>query len=71
MGTYRILIDRSLCSGYGICAELTPNVFALDANGEAELRAGESDDPTVVEAAHSCPMGAIAVFETATGRQAA
>jgi ferredoxin len=71
MTTYRIVIDRSLCSGFGACAELAPNVVALDERGEATVRTSETDDPAAVEAALACPMGAIALFETATGRQAA
>ena len=27
---YRIVIDRSLCSGFGACAELAPDIFELD-----------------------------------------
>ena len=27
---YRIVIDRSLCSGFGACAELAPEIFELD-----------------------------------------
>jgi ferredoxin len=71
MATYRVLIDRSLCAGYGICAELAPDVIALDERAEAALRVGETDDETVLSAATECPMGAIAVFETAGGRRAA
>jgi ferredoxin len=62
MSTYRIEIDRSLCSGFGACADLAPRVIALD-GGVATLRVGESDDPAVLEAAAACPMGAIAVVE--------
>ena len=58
--TYRIVIDRSLCSGFGSCAELAPEVFRLE-GGVAELRVGSSDDPAVFDAADSCPMGAISV----------
>jgi ferredoxin len=71
MGSYRVLIDRSLCSGFGACAELAPDVFALDAGGEATLRVGETDDAVVLDAAGSCAMGAISVFEASSGRQAA
>ena len=60
---YRILIDRSLCSGFGSCAELAPEVFEVDAGGLVSLRAGTSDDPVVREAASACPMGAIQVVE--------
>ena len=55
MSTYRIEIDRSLCSGFGACADLAPQVIALD-GGVATLRVGE-------EAAAACPMGAITVVE--------
>ena len=71
MSIYRIEIDRSLCSGFGTCAELAPHLIQLDRSGNAELRVDETDDEVALEAASSCPMGAIALFETATGRQAA
>src|SRR5205823_2050616 len=60
---YRILIDRSLCSGFGACAELAPDVFELDAGGTASARGGESEDPAVLEAAVACPMAAITIIE--------
>ena len=60
---YRIVIDRSLCSGFGSCAELAPEVFALDGEGLASIRVGTSDDPAVLEAAAACPMAAISVVE--------
>jgi len=71
VNTFKIVIDGSLCSGFGACAELAPQVFHLGADGLAEARIGTSDDPQVVEAAFACPMGAIAVFDLATGEQAA
>ena len=71
MSTYKIVIDRSLCSGFGACAELAPEIFQLGADGLAETRVGTSDDPQVVDAAFGCPMGAIAVFDLASGEQAA
>ena len=60
---YRIVIDQSLCSGFGSCAELTPDVFEVGAGGVAAVPVGESDDPSVVEAAASCPKGAITLVE--------
>ena len=60
---YRIQIDQSLCSGFGTCAELTPDIFELDASGTATVRRGESDDPAVLEAASACPMAAITVTQ--------
>jgi len=60
---YRIVIDRSLCSGFGACAELAPEIFELDDGGLVSLRTGTSPDPAVLEAASDCPMGAIEVIE--------
>jgi ferredoxin len=71
MSTYRIVIDRSLCSGYGTCAELAPELFEIGPDGVAAARRGSTDDPAVLDTAAGCPMGAIAVHDDATGEQAA
>jgi ferredoxin len=71
MSTYKIVIDRSLCSGFGTCAELAPDLFDVGADGIAAARVGETDDESVLDAAASCPMGAIAVYRVVTGEQAA
>jgi ferredoxin len=63
--TYRITVDRSLCSGFGSCVETAAGVFRLDGSGIASLLVAETDDPAVLDAADSCPMGAIAVEEIA------
>ena len=60
---YRIEIDRTLCSGFGACAELAPHMFELDRGGRASPRVGETDDPSVLDAAAACPMAAISVVE--------
>lgn len=60
---YTIVIDRSLCSGFGSCAETAPDVFEVDGEGLVSLRVGTSADASVLEAAASCPMAAISVFE--------
>lgn len=62
---YRIEIDRSLCSGFGSCAQLASRSIRLAADGLAETKEGETDDDAVLEAAASCPMGAIVVWEEA------
>jgi ferredoxin len=59
----RIVIDRSLCSGFGACAELAPELFEVDDSGVAALRVGVTDDRAAYDAAAACPMGAIAVVE--------
>lgn len=62
---YRIEIDRSLCSGFGVCADLAPNVIEVGKDGIASVRTGVTSDPAVLEAASSCPMAAITVVEEA------
>jgi ferredoxin len=62
---YKIEIDRSLCSGFGACVELAPDVIVLDEDGLASVRVGSTTDPLVLEAAAGCPMAAITVFEEA------
>ena len=60
---YRITIDRSMCSGFGACAELAPEIFEVDDGGLVSLRLGTSEDPSVLDAADACPMAAISVVE--------
>lgn len=60
---YKIVIERSLCSGFGACAELAPEIFEVDGGGLVSLRVGTSDDPAVLDAAAACPMGAIEIIE--------
>jgi ferredoxin len=67
---YRIVIDRLLCSGFASCADTAPGVFRVDDRGVAETLVAETDEPTALEAAASCPMGAISVFD-ADGAQLA
>jgi len=71
MALYKVEIDRSLCSGYGICADLAPRVIELDDRAEATLRTPQTDDAAVLAAANECPMGAIRVVRTESDRQAA
>jgi ferredoxin len=60
---YRIVIDQSLCSGFGECADLAPAVFELEGSGRAFVRVDSSDDPAVLDAVAACPMGAITVVD--------
>ena len=60
---YRIEIDRSLCSGFGLCAELAPDVVEVGKDGIATVRVGRTADPSALEAAEACPMAAITVVE--------
>jgi ferredoxin len=63
MSTHRIVIDGSLCSGFGTCAELAPDLFDIGPDGIAATRQGTTDDPAVHDVAAACPMGAISVVD--------
>jgi len=63
MTRYCISIDQSLCSGFGACVDLAPDLFRLERGGIAEAVTAETDDASVIDAAAACPMGAIAVRE--------
>lgn len=60
---YRIEIDRSLCSGYGTCIDLAPDLFELDDDLVAVATAEQTDARAALDAACSCPMGAITLVE--------
>jgi ferredoxin len=61
--TYRIVIDRTACSGFGSCVEADPDTFALGPDGLVEARAETADRAAAVAAARSCPMGAITILD--------
>jgi ferredoxin len=61
MSTYQITIDQSLCSGFGACVDAAPDLFLLDAAGTASAVELETSNPAALDAAASCPMGAICV----------
>lgn len=60
---YRIEIDRSLCSGFGSCAEIAGQSFSIGHDGIVVVHGVETDDDAVLEAAASCPMGAITIYD--------
>jgi ferredoxin len=61
---YRIRIDRSLCSGYGECVGLAPEVFRLGADNVCVVVDPEGDDDeAVLDAARGCPVDAITLLD--------
>lgn len=61
---FKVVIDKPACCGYGICAEICPDVYKLDGNGIVYV-----DDEIVPdglldiarEAADACPQSALKV----------
>ena len=60
----RVIIDKAACCGYGICADICPQVYKLDANGIVYV-----DDEIVPQGledgaqkgADACPQAALKV----------
>lgn len=67
---YRVEIDRTLCIGYGLCTRTAPSSLRLAADGVAEVVAGTPHGGDVVEAAETCPMEAISVYDESGGTSA-
>jgi ferredoxin len=62
--TLRVIVDRGRCCGYGLCAQLCPEVYKLDENGlvyvESELIPGGLEEEAR-EGAAACPAEALVI----------
>jgi ferredoxin len=60
----RVKIDKAACCGYGLCAEICPEVYKLDVNGivyvDDDLVPPGLEDKAI-EGAEVCPQQALAV----------
>lgn len=53
-------VDRDLCTGCGLCAQICPEVFEIGDDGYSHVISGADQDlPCVDEAIDQCPVGAI------------
>lgn len=53
-------IDQKECIGCGLCAEIAPNVFALNENGVSEIIDPTGDEESKIqEAINECPAECI------------
>jgi ferredoxin len=62
----RIIVDRSRCSGYGICAQEAPDVFELGDDGLVNLRTEyvpEGQEEAVQAAVTGCPKFVLDLVE--------
>ena len=62
----RVIADRSKCCGYGLCAQMCPEVYKLDEGGLVYLAsdivpAGLEEEAR--EGAAACPAEALAIEE--------
>jgi ferredoxin len=62
----RAIAERGACCGYGICAEICPQVFKLDENGFVTVAVSVVPaglEAQAREAAAACPQSALAIEE--------
>ncbi|WP_329410236.1 ferredoxin [Nocardia vinacea] len=60
----RVVVDRSKCTGLGICESLAPKFFEIDDNGElVQLEEAITDHElaAVEEAVQGCPTEALRI----------
>lgn len=65
---HRVIIERSKCCGYGLCAALCPEIYKLDEGGIAYVDSELVPDAlleTAREGAAACPAEAIVVLAPA------
>lgn len=53
-----IKIDKEKCIGCGLCASMCEEVFEMESDGKAKVKA-QKDIPCVKKAIESCPVQAI------------
>lgn len=68
----KIKLDRTLCDGFGMCAEHAPDAFVLDEWGYVSLAPGGGSVPPEGEAAmrraiDDCPVLAITILTEGSG----
>ncbi len=68
---YTMIIDRNACIGAATCIALAPRAYVLDEEAKAIFleTAGEESDDALLDAAKGCPVAAIKIIDTATGKQ--
>jgi ferredoxin len=59
-------VDEMECAAHGDCALVAPGVFQVD---DVARVIGTAPRELLIEAAESCPAGAITVFDEDTGEQ--
>ncbi|WP_037357327.1 ferredoxin [Amycolatopsis orientalis] len=62
----KVTVDRSKCTGLGICEAMAPEVFEVDENGDLMLLTETVDDDRLDEvraAVEGCPTEALRLAE--------
>jgi ferredoxin len=61
-GKFKVVINKPACCGYGVCAEICPDVYKLDENGmvfvDDEI-VPDGMETLAQEGADACPQSAL------------
>ncbi len=57
----KITVDENACVGCGLCINMCADVFELDANGIAKVKANECSGCDLHDVASQCPVNAILI----------
>jgi ferredoxin len=65
-GKLKVVINKPACCGYGVCADICPEVYKLDENGivyvDDEI-VPDGHESAAREGAEACPQSALAIVE--------
>jgi ferredoxin len=64
---WRLEVDQQTCIGSGLCAGTSPDYFELGDTAARPIAEKVDPEDSVVDAAESCPVEAIKVFDDADG----
>ncbi len=68
-GNWRLDVDRRRCIGSGVCRSTAPEHFSVDGTRRARPVAAEvAADERLLDAAAICPMEAISIVDSISGR---
>ena len=62
----KVMVDRTKCSGIGLCEIAAPTVFEVGDDGQSQVineQPSADEMPIVEEAIRSCPTGALSVVD--------
>lgn len=65
-----VSVDHDLCVGNGMCRAIAPKGFVEEEDGQSSAGDPNAESvETILEAAASCPVGAITITDADTGEE--